>query len=70
MTYTDFIHQKSQLGEDHGFDPLWMPDFLYPFQQHLVEWATRKGCCAAFRAFAKRRGMTLETWRHVGGDEG
>jgi hypothetical protein len=25
---------------------------------------------AAFRAFAKRSGMTLETWRHVGGDEG
>lgn len=48
MNYTDFLEAKTQLGGNHGFDPLWMPDFLYPFQQSLVEWATRKGRAAIF----------------------
>jgi hypothetical protein len=25
-----------------GFEPLWMPDFLFDFQRHLVEWAIRR----------------------------
>lgn len=29
-----------------GFDPVWMPDFLFPFQKHLVEWSIRKGRAA------------------------
>ena len=48
MNYTDFISSKSQLGGEHGFAPMWIPDSLYPFQRHLVEWATRKGRCAIF----------------------
>ena len=47
-TYEDFLRQKSQLGGDHGFDPLWMPEFLFDFQQALVEWALRKGRAAIF----------------------
>lgn len=46
--YVDFIRNKSQLGGDHGFDPLFMPDFLFDFQAHLVEWAVRKGRAAIF----------------------
>ena len=37
LTYAEFIAQKSQSGERHGFAPLWMPDFLFDFQKHLVE---------------------------------
>jgi len=44
--YQQFLAQKSQLGEDHGFDPIWMPDFLFDFQQTMVEWAIRKGRAA------------------------
>lgn len=47
-TYQDFIDRKSQLSGDTGFDPLWMPDFLYGFQQMLVEWAILKGRAAIF----------------------
>lgn len=47
-TYQEFLERKTQVGGEHGFDPVWMPDFLYPFQQHLVTWATRKGRCALF----------------------
>ena len=46
MDYADFIAKKSQLSGGSGFEPLWMPDFLFPFQQHLVEWAVRRGRAA------------------------
>ena len=48
LTYSDFIDSKAQQGGNAGFDPLWMPEWLYPFQQHLVEWALRKGRSAIF----------------------
>jgi len=46
--YEAFLARKRQIDGDHGFDPLWMPDFLFPFQASLVEWATRKGRAALF----------------------
>lgn len=46
--YYEFLDEKRQLGADGGFDPLWMPDFLFDFQTHLVEWAIRKGRAAIF----------------------
>lgn len=42
-SYDAFLARKQQLGGDHGFDPVWIPDWLFPFQAALVEWATRKG---------------------------
>ncbi len=48
MNYSDFIDHKTQLGSMDGFDPLWMPDFLFPFQETLVDWALRKGRGALF----------------------
>nr|MBA3587067.1 helicase [Chloroflexota bacterium] len=46
--YADFLANKAQLDGDHGFDPVWIPDFLFPFQAAIVEWATRKGRGALF----------------------
>jgi hypothetical protein len=46
--YADFLHAKSQADDNQGFDPVWMPDFLFDFQTHLVEWAVRKGRAAIF----------------------
>jgi len=48
VDYDKFIYNKSQLGTDSGFDPIWMPDFLYDFQKDLVEWSQRKGRSAIF----------------------
>jgi len=48
MNYHDFIHQKTHLAGEFGFDPIWMPDELFGFQRHLVEWTIRKGRCANF----------------------
>lgn len=46
--YAAFIERKSQLGEMAGFDPVWIPDFLFDFQKALVEWAVRRGRAAIF----------------------
>lgn len=43
QTYNDFLSRKMQCGEAAGFEPVWMPDWLFPFQAHLDEWAIRKG---------------------------
>lgn len=46
--YQTFLATKTQLGEACGFEPLWLPDFLFDFQRSLVEWALRKGRAAVF----------------------
>jgi len=48
MNYETFIERKSQIGGMSGFKPLWMPDFLFPFQRALTEWAIEKGRAAIF----------------------
>lgn len=48
MEYQEFIKRKSQSGAMSGFDPIWMPDFLFDFQKALVEWSIRKGRSAIF----------------------
>lgn len=46
--YKAFLHEKSQIGGEHGFTPVSMPAFLFDFQRALVEWAVRKGRAALF----------------------
>lgn len=46
--YQEFISRKSQIGTYSGFDPVWMPEFLFDFQKHLVDWALRKGKAALY----------------------
>lgn len=47
-TYAEFIQNKTQLGRNEGFEPVFLPDCLFPFQEHLVAWAIRKGRAAIF----------------------
>lgn len=42
-SYAEFLERKAQGGADHGFDPPWVPDFLFPFQASLLDWSIRKG---------------------------
>lgn len=46
--YRTFLANKSQITNESGFEPLWMPDFLFDFQRHLVEWSVRMGRAAIF----------------------
>lgn len=47
-TYQEFIEKKSQLGAMSGFEPTFLPGFLFDFQQALVDWSVRKGRSALF----------------------
>lgn len=48
MNYAEFLREKAQGGQDSGFAPVWMPDFLFDFQSAVVDWAVRKGRAAIF----------------------
>ncbi len=42
MDYEDFLASKSHV-ESSGFEPVWMPPWLFDFQEMLVDWAVRQG---------------------------
>lgn len=44
--YDTFLAGKRQLENNSGFEPVWMPDWLFDFQKFLVDWAVRKGRAA------------------------
>ena len=47
-SYREFLESKTPDRKLLGFKPVWIPDFLFDFQRHLVEWAVRQGRCALF----------------------
>lgn len=44
--YQTFLKAKSQVSGLAGFEPIWLPDCMFPFQRTLTEWAIRKGRAA------------------------
>lgn len=46
VNYSSFLETKAQVGGMSGFDPVFMPEFLFDFQRAIVEWAVRKGRAA------------------------
>jgi SNF2 family DNA or RNA helicase len=47
-TYQEFLHDKTHSQGAFGFEPTFLPDFLFDFQKAIVEWQIRKGRSAAF----------------------
>ena len=43
MNYKEFLGSKSQLSGMFGFEPSFIPDYLFDFQKHLIDWSLRKG---------------------------
>jgi hypothetical protein len=41
--YQEFLHRKMIDGSNTGFNPIWLPSQMFPFQKHVTEWAIRKG---------------------------
>lgn len=62
ITYEDFLFQKTQIGGESGFTPTFMPDYLFDFQQALVEWAVRKGKAAIFADCGLGKTLMQLTW--------
>lgn len=48
LKYEEFLLKKSQIGSMEGFKPLFMPSFLFDFQQFLTDWSIQKGKSAIF----------------------
>lgn len=46
--YRLFLDAKAQFDAASGFEPVWMPDFLFDFQAFLVDWHLRMGRSALF----------------------
>lgn len=46
--YAAFLERKLHYADDCGFDPIELPEFLFDFQRHIVEWALRLGRAAIF----------------------
>ncbi len=72
MDYRDFLDRKTQVGAAHGFDPVWMPDALFPFQRDCVEWACKKGRGALLQDCGLGKSFQQLVWaenvaRHTGG---
>ncbi len=62
MNYAEFLESKAQRGAQEGFDPVFMPDFLFDFQRALVEWAVRQGRGALFCDCGLGKGPMGLTW--------
>jgi hypothetical protein len=48
VSYVEFLERRKQANEGSGFDPDYMPDYLFPFQEALVAWSVRMGRAAVF----------------------
>lgn len=46
--FKKFIERKTQLAGMYGFEPTFLPDFLFDYQKYLIEWGLRKGRSANF----------------------
>lgn len=46
--YAEFLKRRAKYSDPQGFDPVWVPDFLFDFQKYMVEWACREGRAALF----------------------
>ena len=47
-TYAEYLERRAQLDSMAGFEPLWLPDFLFPFQRTMTDWAIRQGRAGLF----------------------
>jgi len=47
-TYAEYLERRAQAGSVTGFEPLWLPDFLFPFQRSMTDWAIRQGRAGLF----------------------
>ena len=60
--YSAFLQRKTQLGGEHGFDPVWMPEKLFDFQKACVEWCVRGGRRALLQDCGLGKTVQQLTW--------
>lgn len=70
--YQKFLNRKSNVNTNDGFDPLFLPDTMFPFQQFLTEWSIRKGRSALYEDCGTGKTLQELVWaenvvRHTNG---
>lgn len=60
--YETFLSRKLHEGAMYGFDPVWMPSALFPFQNAVAEWGLRKGRAAIFADCGMGKTPIQLTW--------
>lgn len=63
-SYQEFLASKRQRSDQHGFDPVDLPDFLFGFQRDLVDWAIRRGRSAMFADCGLGKTPMELVWAH------
>ena len=48
MNYEEFLASKRHSTNSYGFEPIWMPDSAFDFQEHIIAKAVRKGRMGVF----------------------
>jgi len=48
MDYIDFLKNKRHSAGNFGFEPVYIPEFLFDYQKYVLEYAMKKGRCAIF----------------------
>lgn len=48
ISYNEFLARKKHSTGAYGFDPVWMPESAFDFQQYIIEKAVRKGRIGMF----------------------
>ena len=48
ILYRDFLKRKKHSTGNFGFDPVWMPECAFDFQEYIIEKAVRKGRMGMF----------------------
>lgn len=48
IAYENFLKSKRHTGQDFGVNPVFIPDSLFDYQQHIAGKMIRKGRCAGF----------------------
>lgn len=61
-SYEAFLERKLQQHSGVGFEPVWMPEFLFPFQRVLVDWAIQMGRAGIFADCGLGKTPMLLTW--------
>jgi len=61
-TYAEFLERKAQIDDGAGFEPLWMPEFLFGFQSMLTDWAIRQGRSALLVDCGMGKTVMSQVW--------
>jgi hypothetical protein len=46
--YENLLKRKRHSEGNHGIDPVFIPDGMFPFQKYVTEYSIKKGRCAGF----------------------